>query len=115
MRNAGGAKETSPRENQRVTKGDRQVPLCDLCGSFVLLSYETLRLQFLSKTDSGNGVQAAFFLDTETLKAYVQSLYGLKVIFPQAIVPGRLELRPFSPFAWNQELEELPQGVLHEK
>ena len=62
-----------------------------------------------------NEVRSAFFLDTEPLKAYVQFLYGLKVIFPQAIAPGRLGLRPFCPFAWKLELEELRQEVLDEK
>lgn len=47
--------------------------------------------------------------------AYQELLYGLNVIFPQAIVPGRLELRPFSPFAWKQDFEELRDEVLHEK
>jgi hypothetical protein len=52
VRSAGGAKETPPRENQRVTRGDRQVPLCDLWYSFVLFSYEPPRMQFLSSTGS---------------------------------------------------------------
>jgi hypothetical protein len=46
---------------------------------------------------------------------YEQFLKGLKVIFPQAIMLERLGLRPFSPFAWKQDIGELRHEVLHEK
>jgi hypothetical protein len=47
--------------------------------------------------------------------AYQELLYGLNVIFPQAIVPGMLGLRSFSPFARKQDFEELRREVSHEE
>ena len=47
--------------------------------------------------------------------AYVEFLRGLKLIFPQANAPGRMEPRLFSPFDRKQDFEELRHEVFDEK
>ena len=47
--------------------------------------------------------------------AYVEFLQSLKLIFPQANAPGRLEFRLYSPFDRKQDFEELRHEVFDEK
>jgi len=106
--------ETPPRENQRVTRGNRQVPPCDSwrCTDPVSLGAPILS-NFVTRRPLERTSDRRFFL-TLGLSRRTYNHITVEADFVTAMVSAKLGFRPLSTFSWKHDLGELRQGVLHE-